>query len=229
MSLSLLSLNAAAVAHFQLGEFEFASHILKMALRQLQLMCTFYQSVGMYGYWYESIKQVSYCYSDFFADIDRSAAPHCAYTVRPLCHRDDTEIYDGAFLVSSDGPIALAETGAVLLFNIGLVDHLQGLQTGRSQYFEKALRMYEQSTSLLESVEPDTGLLLLLSAALLHNISQIYSTHFEMSLARDTAQKLAVVVECMEGEERISDDDFAFFHASVFFSKVNDYRCAPAA
>lgn len=265
---TLLSRNAAAVAHYRQGRLAEASGGLAQALRAMRA-----------GLWRRSAVDDDNNNNNGATGSSFGCTPNRRVglsTVRPLCRiQDDTiDIYDGAFLVvavdndddDADNRcrqrplvqlLGVAEIGAVLLFNLGLIDHLRGLNTGRSDCLAAALAIYKQAAGLLkEAAERNDSNnnnnpggdccgtaqgSLLLSAALWHNAARLYGASplpYERALARDATERLAAVVARMgrsgsadEGRASIiSDHDYSFFASSVYFSTtIDDRRFAPGA
>lgn len=119
-----------------------------------------------------------------------------------------------------------------------------------------ALRIYMQSLEYLRSLEGAgcqlSDLMTILLSALLHNIAHIYTMFhradearimrslLENTLSRLQQSQLEYQIQDHQSsnnllnKERstnilINKDDFVFFHISLYFSRLNDFRLAPAA
>jgi hypothetical protein len=58
-------------------------------------------------------------------------------------------IYSGAFPLANDVPAAVHETSPVLLYNLALLSHRSGIETGRTVFMSKALALSTKSLSVL--------------------------------------------------------------------------------
>jgi hypothetical protein len=166
----------------------------------------------------------------------------------PVKDRQDnltTAIYNRAFLLYKDGPQNSRLTAAVLLFNHALSCHLYSVSSGDSQALNQALFLYThayhivlQENYILQHSIPAlclqdrsyTRLVVLLTAALCHNMAAVHGDFWNFSEARFLRCQLAQVIH-WEGSRfsRMETDDFVFFHLGIFFAIIDDFRIAPAA
>jgi hypothetical protein len=129
------------------------------------------------------------------------------------------EIYDGAFLLAADIPVAPQPTAAVLLFNSGLIYHRVANRYGRSRDFSTAADYYIRSyTMLRESAQLDgrkhddcsSSALIVLKAALYYNLSHIFLVSFCDNRTADFfLSALQKIVPKMVG--LVSEYDYLFF------------------
>jgi hypothetical protein len=168
-------------------------------------------------------------------------------TPLPMQDRQETlttAIYNRAFLLHK-GAQNNNLTAAVLLFNQGLSCHLLGMSTGDSQQLHDALYHYNQAyhvvlqesyilqhaiPSTLRQEKSGTRLVVLLAAALCHNMAAVHGDFWNFAEARLLRCQLAQVIQ-WEGSRfsQMETDDFVFFHLGIFFAIIDDFRIAPAA
>jgi hypothetical protein len=168
-------------------------------------------------------------------------------TPLPMKDRQETlttAIYNRAFLLHK-GAQNNSLTAAVLLFNQGLSCHLLGMSTADSQQLRSALYHYNQAyhvvlqasyilqnaiPSALRQEQSNTRLVVLLAAALCHNMAAVHGDFWNFAEARLLRCQLAQVIQ-WEGSRfsQMETDDFVFFHLGIFFAIIDDFRIAPAA
>lgn len=155
-----------------------------------------------------------------------------------------TAIFNSAFLVQNEEHSSYL-TAAVLMFNRGLSYHLHGMSTGDSKSLCCALHFYSQAynivlqesyvlqqtiPSVLLRVRSSTRLVVLLAAALCHNMAAVHSDFWNFAEARLLRCQLAQIIQWEGGQlSQIDTDDFVFFHLGIFFAIIDDFRLAPAA
>lgn len=156
-----------------------------------------------------------------------------------------TAIYNRAFLLHLDGPQNARLSAAVLMFNHGLSCHLLGVSSGDSNDLNRALFLYSHAynivlqeiyildhicDSLLLRDRSYTRLIVLLAAALCHNMAAVHGCFWNFAEARLLRCQLAQVIH-WEGSpfSQMETDDFVFFHLGIFFAIIDDFRLAPAA
>lgn len=148
-----------------------------------------------------------------------------------------TAIYNRAFFIYSTGPKNARLDMAVLAFNVALSYHLMGVGQGDSHALNRALVWYDHShrivleESRVWENRNQSRLIVLLAAALCHNMAAIHGDDFwDFGRARLLRCQLAQVIH-WEGSRfsQMETDDFVFFHLGIFFAIIDDFRVAPAA
>lgn len=190
----------------------------------------------------EPILDIQWTYEDanFLSGNIISPLSSRIYSVQPIRDTRITNkeldmyngIYNGAFLLANDIPIAIPETVGVLSYNLGLIFHREGVQQGRTSILYKALRLYERSLSILNNSQMNilnhsSMVIVALTAAICCNMAHIYSLFSIKPNGID--DRLAQLVTCLEGETTISQEDKEFFQLSVYFLKSASLNAAPAA
>jgi hypothetical protein len=217
-TLDVRNLNSKAVRMLQHGDTDHARLILVEALLQLGAQLRT-------GSW-----------RDVYALQKTSCAP-CLIDVASLTpekekkDRFNREIYNGAFLLSNSETYTVHEISAVLLFNLGLIFHRTGIETGCSLSLQKALLFYRHSLSQLEvtTIHPPSVSLIVLVGALCQNKYHIHQTLVHIHEARCLIPRLAEVVSLLEHLRHDREEDLKFFRTSLFFASLNGFTYAPAA
>jgi hypothetical protein len=135
------------------------------------------------------------------------------------------EIYNGAFLLAADIPVAPQPTAAVLLFNLGLIYHRIANIHGRSQDFSTAADCYIRSYTMLREsaqsggkkhIDGSSSALIVLKAALCYNLSHIFLVSFcDNRTAEFFLIALQKLVPRMVG--LVSEYDYLFFQRLLQF------------
>jgi hypothetical protein len=213
--------NSDAVAHFQHGDSVRAQQIMLAALRHIRQLCVDED---------EDEDQASPCTQYYGSEL-----AYDVYSVPLNKDEDDDsifqEIYNAAFLLTNDIPVSAAETAAVLLFNVGLIHHRNAIQFNKRKEMAKALQLYQQSLGLLETDDkPYSATLAVLTAALCNNMAQIFTAFYKTEQARAMMDFMQESIERMQLDlGGISEDDFEFFNANLYFANMDDFKFAPAA
>ena len=151
-----------------------------------------------------------------------------------------TAVYNRAFFLHNDDTERNQRLDeAVLFFNSALSLHLQGVKHGDSaEKLNRALLLYsyaysivlEESALLSLANRASSRLIVLLAAALCHNMAAIHGDFWDFGRARFLRCQLAQVIH-WEGSRfsQMETDDFVFFHLGIFFAIIDDFRIAPAA
>lgn len=152
----------------------------------------------------------------------------------------NTAVYNRAFFIHVDDTVRNHRLDeAVLYFNSALCLHLQGVEHGDSaEKLNRALLLYsyaysivlEESALLSLANRASSRLIVLLAAALCHNMAAIHGDFWDFGRARFLRCQLAQVIH-WEGSRfsQMETDDFVFFHLGIFFAIIDDFRIAPAA
>jgi len=150
---------------------------------------------------------------------------------------------------------AMAGVSAVLLYNLALIRHHQGLAWGKSTILQLASRIYEQAlqqlrvaASMLSATSNLSGRLVLISA-ICYNRSLIYMymqdfvpAQAEISLLAEAVGHLELVTRSLELQQieqgiGVSEEksinpltrDLHFFRLNLTFIRMYDFRFATAA
>lgn len=146
------------------------------------------------------------------------------------------------------------EIGAVLIFNFALCCHKLGLETGKASHLVSAYKLYMRSVDLLVRFDDDAGsrstVCNVIKGTACYNLYCIYCTLYtdrdaiimyqcflqvfdwinEQLRQRQRRQGEDTGHNCNAEEHRVNDDDVAFFHSAVLFSKIiHTQKLAPAA
>lgn len=141
-------------------------------------------------------------------------------------------MYSRAFLLANDIPATTQEATAILLFNIGLAHHLEGVRHGKSADVRLAIAFYKQSFSLVDDMREQLEVeLLVLMGALCHNMAHCFRNFRQQNFVEAMVEELAHIVQWIEASQQpICSRDDEFFQTSLYFATViNDFRFAPAA
>jgi tetratricopeptide (TPR) repeat protein len=140
-------------------------------------------------------------------------------------------VFSRLFLVKGNNAAPTVQVmTAVLLYNIGLILHLESFQTGESSLLRRASEFYNGSLAILNTAVPMYPELALLIAALYHNLLHCHRALCDTEMARALAERLAQVLRWLETSWRcISLGDFEFFQSCLFFTRQHDLCHASAA
>lgn len=151
------------------------------------------------------------------------------YSVAPLSQKKSRpearqEIYDSAFLLSSDIPLLAEAVAAVLLFNLGLCYHKKGIHSGKNLSVTKAMDLYRQSHALLLKLNNNkisnslqtSSALLVLEAALCYNQAHILQVVFcDTQSSITMMQQLKTVVDAIQANDDNCNDDDCNVHVHL--------------
>jgi hypothetical protein len=161
--------------------------------------------------------------------IDRSECP----TVGLVQDTSFLTMYRQAFLaqvdaLSGDDDSALS---AVVLFNMALLHHMQGLADGTSEALERANRLYSMAVDIVRVFDSPKGTRLLL-LALHNNLAHISSLLFRTNEMIDHLEQMRCILSTdgLLGEEKYMNiDDYAIFSLNTMFGSRDDFKVATAA
>ena len=141
-------------------------------------------------------------------------------------------LYDRALLVDTDIPCEDDELlSAVILFNMALLHHSAGLQCGKSDFLERASRLYQIALNILQKQhDPNANYLLLM--ALFNNIAHIDSHLFRMEDMKDSLEQMRNILTADDIDDEdlpIEEDDYVIFFMNAMFGKEKEFTVAPAA
>jgi tetratricopeptide (TPR) repeat protein len=132
---------------------------------------------------------------------------------------DRALVIDAAELATASSIAGQNCTAAVVLFNMGLADQLQGMQDLRSQQtnFKKAMRPYKMATEILDgcaaSGDEVNGLLYL---AVSNNMGHIYSHFCETGVAHRCLEWLHSILEALKKSNvNTFGDEYRLFHLNL--------------
>lgn len=246
-------LSCQAVETFRSGDFFSTQLLLTTALR-----CVFEQ---------QSKDEVVSSLPSYNLRIDQAAvsrksrqsynsckACKLCYYVQSLidpASEEYNEIYTKMILLTSLNR-NVNEMKSILLFNLALIYHLNGIALKQTSLFEsnaslhEALQLYKQSLEFIHyqvsadeedqaSSEVTTTNIILASA--FHNMANIFTSFLAINEARTMRSLLATTLSCIgrsDGSDQcccchMTDEDFHFFQINLIFSKLNDFHIAPAA
>jgi tetratricopeptide (TPR) repeat protein len=163
--------------------------------------------------------------------------------LKPSSYQDDHTftlfdralIFDNAELAAVSSDAAQNCVSAVLLFNMGLAFHIQGVcvHNLRSQTtnFKKAMKLYEMAIEILEGCKGcDDELNGLLHLSLFNNMGHICSHFGETKHAKRCFKWMQAVLQAMEcSDEDIHGEEFVPFHVNVLVLRGHDALAAGAA
>ena len=144
------------------------------------------------------------------------------------------QIFSRAFLLADDIPAAAQETIAIVLFNVGLVHHLEGVRNGKSDDVRHAIVFYKQCFNLVyamsEQQQPTVELLVFMGA-LCHNLAHCYRSFCQAYCVKAMEEELSQIVRWIEASQQpVCFRDYEFLLTSLFVAEtMNDFRYAPAA
>jgi tetratricopeptide (TPR) repeat protein len=147
---------------------------------------------------------------------------------------DRALVVDYAELEAVSSVAAQTCMSAVVLFNMGLAFHIQGVHVHglcrQTTSFKKAMKLYTVANDILEGCADSGGeLYCLLHLSLFNNMGYIYSHFCETSDAQRCFKLLQAVLQVMEySGEDIPGDEFVPFHTNVLVLIVQDALRPPA-
>jgi hypothetical protein len=121
---------------------------------------------------------------------------------------------------------------SVLLYNMGLSNHIQALQTGQSSMYRKAMQLYTMSFTMLEQASDilnDMDIKVLL--ALANNMFVISGSQFYDRQAAETSRLMMErIISSPDSLESLDDEDIEFFSLNLMFlTEFQNNSLAPAA
>lgn len=244
----IVKLNNISVVYFHTGRVSDAKLIQNVAIRMIQQVggsgnacaggncsCCF----RLASKWYQRLIQM-------IPDIVEHATSNDTATAvpKPFVLREKdiefTEIYGAAFTISgwgnSEEVISPIFVSSVLLFNLALIYHTEGMKTGRLTQQKKSLLLYKRSIALqrkFRSSTCDTFLtttpsVLRLLAALCLNMANIYEQLYQTQLVNTLIDTVAKIVS-MIGKNEMSRYEKECFYKNLLLAGYDSGRCASAA
>lgn len=121
---------------------------------------------------------------------------------------------------------------ALLMYNMAVAYHYDGILSGRSARFNRALELYEMGLSVMHlAMNQDEAEDILLQLALSNNMGHVHShlLHFQ-----ETRESLNSVRDLMKASKicdspLLSEDDYIFFFTTVVVFDGQEFAVAPAA
>jgi hypothetical protein len=154
-----------------------------------------------------------------------------------LDQKDAVEIFCNAFLVVETSQVlSCNETIATILYNFGLCCHIKGSNDGKSMIMKHACRLYLHALRVLESDDrpshtPRSSGILVLRAALCHNLQCLYALFYEFEDALIMREN-SYIAYCsmLQHTNMMQDEDIEFLGRSfILHSIIDGLRIAPAA
>lgn len=230
-----------AISYFAVGNFTEAKRSFLVELRELKLLCDggshFEDLDGLPNY--EDISHT------FIEANDHQSKPQQLSEAKDAsvtsCDNAEKDLYlfdRPIALQGSDVPCHCAATATVVLFNMGLIHHAEGLLSGCADKCRRAITFYKQAYSILSQQEDllsASSTLLLVACALLYNLSHCYTVAFVDTVqAQIFSRELRRLLEWTTAQSEcayISPRDLEFFNSSLMFAdiKIQNCKAAPAA
>ena len=151
------------------------------------------------------------------------------------------EIFNGAFVFDTvEGDISqCSNVAAVILYNLGLVNHRKGLKSGMSAHVKAALQFYERSHALLHQQQAEQGThhsetfhysINILVAALLVNIAHACNYFYETKKAAIVFRELARHMEDILDIEDVPLGAVTYFKVTLVYNlQLRRDAASPAA
>jgi hypothetical protein len=136
-------------------------------------------------------------------------------------------LYDRALLVDTalEGDEILS---SVILYNMGLLHHNRGLESGVSNFLHRGYRLYQISLDILTRQNSASDPLLLM--ALFNNMAHVASNLFQVNEMRAALGHIRTILSGMGHRPQLDEDDYAIFYANTFmFGQREEFMVAPAA
>lgn len=141
-------------------------------------------------------------------------------------------IFDRALLVDMETPCTDdALLSAIVLFNLALMNHTIGVESGHSDYLQRARRMYSLTLTIVED-DNDVVSNCLLHLALLNNMAHIDAYLCRTNDMMDALEKIRMVLEVIDDQgmlNLIKDEDYMIFSMNAMFGNDNEFSVASAA
>jgi hypothetical protein len=171
-------------------------------------------------------------------EIQSISLPQCLpVATSPFCYNALT-VFNRAFIaveeISSSDDVLLPATNqhiipAILLYNLGLSYHTEGMKRGTTHDMFRAYQFYRHSFSLLERAPIVDGKEKTLLAALCNNMAHVSSCFFFDDSTMSSMNLLRNVVESGTTGD-LEEEDITFFTMNlVFYSEFSGLGLAPAA
>jgi hypothetical protein len=222
----IVELNAEAAILLQRNESKQAKRLLAHALRTIQPI-------------FDAASKVKSSPRTFQCNVNLNWYTCCINSHSFVGHSPElleryeaNPVFSRLFLVKGiNAAPAVKVMAAVLLYNIGLILHLESFQTGQSCLLRRASEFYNQSLTIVNTAAaPMHPELAFLAAAIYHNLLHCYRGLCQSDLTRASAERLANVLQWFETSSRtITFGDYEFFQSCLFFTRQHDLCHAGAA
>jgi hypothetical protein len=160
-------------------------------------------------------------------DVSSSSSPDC----------NSVSVYRQAFVLTSneEEPFFSGKehtVPSVLLYNMGLSNHIQALQTGQSVMYRKAMQLYTMAFNMLEQASEilnDMDIMVLL--ALANNMGVISGSQFyDRPSAENSRLMMDRILTSPDCLDSLNDEDIEFFSLNLMFlTEYQNNALAPAA
>jgi hypothetical protein len=151
----------------------------------------------------------------------------------PMMQDHHESIYHGAFLIDASTGVKPKELTAVMLYNLALVMHNEGINHNRSSALNHALSFYRQASAFLSSEHQtfSSPIVYVLLAAIQTNMSHILNEFFQSdhNANEATVDRIIHLLILMECDPTIRQCDIEFFQRAATFISLTYLHFAPAA
>jgi hypothetical protein len=241
---TIFLLNTTAIAAYESGENECAATKLIEALRLLPTVLSKgnmadTRMVDAETNQHETLPKEQNQYGDSSVySVHPKYACSQDTIIKSLCIADDYHhgcMYRGAFVNSSE--YEANESTAIMLYNLALVMHTEGMKRNRVSALYRADSFYRQAVGFLMTASNNykksfsLPSIYVLIGAIQTNLSQIANELYQSSHAANetTVDQLVQLILRMEDENSIRRQDIEFFQRAVTFISLTNLDLAPAA
>lgn len=220
--------NNEAVRSFASGNYEEATALLQLAMRRQRLR----HSIPNYV----SCKNVGGTHRELLIHGITLPGPLQASLQKDNCN--GISFFDRMFFIStvsdnvevgSEGQDVSTESKvcALILYNMGISHHLEGIVRGSDQLLDKAFRVYQLALEFI-SAEPPSEVHYMLTMALMNNIAHIKSSWFNFEETDHCVKFLREATTYLE-PPLLQDIDYMFFFLRYYVVPSNQISSSPAA
>lgn len=151
---------------------------------------------------------------------------------RRLSDHSIIALFDRVFYVHRTEEVDDEFLSCVLLYNMGLTNHLSGIRNGDQENMATALKLYEMSLTIAlrtKSLPIDASLLIL---ALYNNMAHIYAQRSASDKTKFALVQMTRMLETANNPvDCLSEDDYVLFflNTMILFGGELNFHAAPAA
>jgi tetratricopeptide (TPR) repeat protein len=213
------ALNAQAVELIQEGNFEKAILVLRAALNNLAAGSILRSQS-------QPPEKISVSTNNWKGDLLLiRSVPSLKHTFTCQDHHTVTMFDRALYMEATTDPDIISSSAlgqntiaAILLYNVGLVHQLQGIQNPSKQRdnFENAMEAYQRAAAILENTFTTENVVVgLVNLSIRNNMGHIYSHFCEGRKAQWCLDWLRFILEVSPASEGGFSQDFLIFHMNV--------------
>ena len=205
---SIISLNAEAIRCMHAGNFRKATSLFRAALSEIRRRLVQHGDDDMVGN--KAILPHAEEHTDQFLQIRSIPLLKDTLSTKSSVYQDYhtfSPFYQALYMNTTDctvwsSPATQNHVSAVILYNLGLLQHLKGIETPtrNAEFFNKSMQLYQMVSSILGqcTVLSDKGVGLLF-LAVLNNAGSLHSYFYETRQAQQCLERMRPILAAIQG------------------------------